>query len=104
MDKDLEQTEPHKEVPPEKVIVLNEEIKKKLLGSFENYKRTMLYMSCDAPIEILCLPKAIETILVNDGVSRVYDLLDRDLTKIKGLGDIRRGELASRLNKFISMF
>lgn len=88
----------------DKIVILDSEVKIKLLESYDSYKKTMLYLSCDAPIAILHLPKVIENILSDNGISRVYDLLDMDLTKIKGLGDSRVRHLTSRLNQFLAMF
>lgn len=85
-------------------IVLESEIKKKLLNSYKDYKKTMLYLSCDVPISALCLSKPLENLLINNGINRIYDIFDVDLAKIKGLGDIRRGELATSLEKFIPMY
>lgn len=79
------------------------EIKKRLLESLENYRKTVDYMLGDAPIGVLCLPKAIETLLNNAGCYRIYDLFDRDLTEIKGLGDSRLRHLTSCLNQFLSI-
>lgn len=84
----------------DKVTIINDEIKNKLLQSYNNYRKTMQYLAADIPISALCLPKSIETILENSGFLRVYDLIDADLTKIKGLGTIRREILASSLDKF----
>lgn len=84
----------------------NEELRKinkKLLESLENYRKTIAYIAGDAPISILCLPKATETILINAGCLRVYDLFNCDFTKIKGLGKIRIGDLTTRLDQFSPM-
>jgi len=59
-------------------------VNKKLTQSLTHYRRAITLMVGDVPIETLCLPKTIETILVNEGYSRVYDL-------------------ASRLNEFLAM-
>ena len=77
------------------------EINKKLLESLDNYRKTMSYMCGDAPIEVLCLPKVIETILISNGCLRVYDLFDRDLTEIKGMGCGRIRQLTARLDEFL---
>ena len=79
---------------------LREELKK----SFDEYRKTMRFMAADAPIEVLCLPSSIENILLDSGCLRIYDMLDADFTKIKGLGPIRIGQLTTCLNKFFSMF
>lgn len=81
------------------IIKIKEEVLKKMV----EYEQTMKYMAADIPIEALCLPKATETILVNHGCLRVYDLLNRDFGEIKGLGAIRIGDLTARLDKFLSM-
>ena len=79
------------------------ELRKKLLQSLEHYRKTMSYLVGDAPIGVLCLPKATETILLRNNITRVYDLFDRDLTEIKGIGKARVGHLTSSLNQFITM-
>ncbi len=78
---------------------LKEELKKK----FKDYQNTMRYLAADAPIQILCLPPAIEKILLDQGFLRVYDLFDIDFVKIKGLGAARIRHLTSSLDKFFSM-
>lgn len=78
-------------------------IGQKLLESLKDYRKTMSYMAADVPIGVLCLPKVIENALFNAGCLRVYDLLDRDLTKIKGMGSGRIKRLTSCLDQFISM-
>ena len=79
------------------------EINKKLLKTLNSYQAMMTYTSADIPIEVLCLPKTIQTILLRSGCLRVYDLLNRDLTEIKGLGKSRIGDLTARLNEFLSV-
>lgn len=79
------------------------EIKKRLLESLENYRVSMSYLCGDAPMGVLCLPKTIETVLANQGFFRVYDLFNRDLTEIKGLGVARISHLTASLDKFVSM-
>lgn len=78
---------------------LKEELKK----SFNEYNQTMRYMASDAPIEILCLPTSIEKILTDQGLLRVYDLLNVDLVKIKGLSVVRIKQLTARLDQFFAM-
>jgi hypothetical protein len=80
-----------------------QKIREEVGKRYEQYRKTMSLLSADAPIEILCLPKAIENILLSNGLLRVYDLLDCDLTEIKGLGVIRSRQLTSCLDKFIAM-
>ena len=76
-----------------------DEMKKDL----EHYRKTLYYMGANVPLQVLCLPKAIEKLLLKDGCLRVYDLIDRDLTKIKGLGDRRLDLLTSRLDEFLTV-
>ena len=92
-------------VGPDDILQLDSDelvqLRKKLFVALESYRKTMTFLAGDAPLGVLCLPKTTETILVKAGVTRVYDLFNRDLAKIKGLGDVRIGHLASRLNEFL---
>lgn len=78
-------------------------INKEIVETVQKYGKLLTYMQADAPIQVLCLSKPIETILLNNGCLRVYDLLDLEFAKIKGLGDLRIRELTTRLNQFISV-
>lgn len=78
---------------------LRDELKKK----FDEYNKTIRYMLGDAPIGVLCLPPTIESILIDQGFLRVYDLFDADLIKIKGIGVARLQQLTTSLDKFLSM-
>lgn len=80
-----------------------QKIREEVLKKFQEYKKTIAYMAADAPIEILCLPKTIEGILLREGFLRVYDLFNCDFTKIKGFGDARIRDLTACLDKFFSM-
>ena len=89
---------------PEKVQqTIKSETTKELIKSLSKYRHAMDIMACDAPISVLCLPKVIESILINQGYDRVYTLLNLDFTKIKGFGEIRCRKLATRLNEFLSI-
>lgn len=77
--------------------------KKNLEEDLYHYRTILQFMEANVPIEVLCLPKPIENILIRDGCNRVYDLISRDLTKIKGIGDIRLDLLTSRLDQFFSV-
>lgn len=79
------------------------EINEKLLINLQNYRKTLTYMYADAPIEALCLPNSLQNILIDSGCLRIYDLIDRDLTEIKGLGKTRINRLTTCLNEFLSM-
>ena len=78
-------------------------IAKDLDKSIKNYRNTLKFMAADVPISMLCLPKTIESILVSNGCLRVYDIFNMELTKIKGLGDIRIREITLRLENFLSI-
>lgn len=78
-------------------------LKEELVKKISEYKHTMHYMACDAPLEILCLPDSVIKVLKREGFLRVYDFIDKDLTKIKGLGVSRIRDLTSRLEQFFSM-
>lgn len=80
-----------------------EKIRKEVLKKFDDYKKTMNYMACDAPISILCLPSPLEKLLTDQGFLRIYDLFDKDFTKIKGFGAVRIRNLTTCLNQFLSM-
>lgn len=79
---------------------IKEEIAKRLI----NYRNTIDIMAADAPIQVLCLPDIIQNILIDNGFHRVYDIINVDLTEIKGLGAVRIRKLTSCLNEFLSMF
>lgn len=78
-------------------------LKQELRKKFHEYEVTMKFMLADAPIEVLCLKPAIQDILLNEGLLRIYDLFNVDLVKVKGLGVVRIKELTSRLDQFFSM-
>jgi len=79
------------------------QLKKDLKEKFENYEKTIKYMLADAPIQVLCLPTAIENILLENGFLRVYDLFDANFVEIKGLGVTRIRHLTACFDKFLSM-
>lgn len=78
-------------------------LREELLQKFKDYKTTLNYMAADAPIGILCLPKPIENVLIDNGILRIYDVFDVDFTKIKGLGVVRVRHLTACLDQFFSM-
>jgi len=81
-----------------------QKLREELSKSFEAYRTTMQFLSADAPIEVLCLPKTIEKILLDAGCLRIYDLFDLDFTKVKGLGPVRIRDITARFQQFVSMF
>lgn len=80
-----------------------QKLREELAKRFKDYKTTMSFMATDAPIAVLCLNPSLETILINEGYLRVYDLLNMDFTKIKGIGIVRSRELAASLEQFFSV-
>lgn len=79
-------------------------IKEQVAQKFVEYRKTMSYLACDAPISSLCLPIQVENILIANGFLRIYDVFDVDFTKIKGFGPKRIGQLTARLDEFLSVF
>ena len=79
------------------VYIRGDELSKSVI----RYRNLMDRLEADLPIECLCLPKVIEKKLVNAGCLRVYDVIDVDLTKIKGLGDRRIALLRSCIEQFL---
>jgi|APCry1669192647_1035423.scaffolds.fasta_scaffold130244_1 hypothetical protein len=90
-------------VDDKKKKAIIKKINKKLLESLGNYRKFLNYAAGDVPIGCLCVNPIIEKILHENGFERVYDLFNTDLTKIKGLGRSRLGELTTRLQEFIAM-
>ena len=80
-----------------------QKLRQEILKRFAEFRCTMQYMAADGPIEVMCLPRQIEKILIENGFLRIYDLFNRDFTEIKGLGIIRIRDLTSRLDEFFSM-
>ncbi len=76
------------------------QIHKELLESLQSYRKTLSCMLADAPLEVLCLSTRLQNALVASGCLRVYDLFDRDFTKIKGVGESGIRELTASLEKF----
>ncbi len=89
----------NEEILKKEMVRINDELMKNL----NNYRKTLTFMIADAPISCLCLSKATETLLINDGCLRIYDLFDRDFVEIKGFGETRVRDLTARLNEFFSM-
>lgn len=79
---------------------LTKKVTKKLLESLSNYRKITMLMGADVPLESLCLDKKTCQILRDNGFSRIYDLVNTDLAKVKGLGRVRIGYITSRLNEF----
>lgn len=75
-------------------------IKEELLESLNEYRKTLSYLACDVPIEVLCLEKKTIKILRRNGIFRVYDFFNCDLTKIESLSEVVIGDLTTRLNQF----
>ncbi len=85
------------------LLIMNREmakIKKDFLNGLLGYRRYMETCQLDAPLEVLCLPKNILSILSRSGFTRVAEITSNDLTKIKGLGPVKLANLNSRLQEF----
>ncbi len=80
-----------------------EKVKEEVFKKLQEYKKTIAFMSADAPISILCLPSVIEKALINHGLLRVYDLFEFDFTEVEGLSSARIQRLTSSLDQFFSM-
>lgn len=87
----------------ENYTLINNEIlrlKKEFTQNLRNYSDYIDMCLLDAPIEVLCLPSEIVSILHRENVFRVFELSRCDLTKIKGIGDRRRLQIEARLREF----
>lgn len=82
---------------------MNKSIQEELLKSASRYARTMRMLSADAPIEVLCLEKKTQKILLQKGYLRVYDLLDVDLAKVEGISPSDACDLTARVGEFLSI-
>lgn len=71
--------------------------------SYKQYRKTLYYMGANVPLQVLCLPKTLEKLLLKEGILRVYDLIGRNFTEIKGVGDRSNDLLTARLNEFLSV-
>lgn len=83
----------------EELKTSNEEFKKNLA----HYRQVMSFLGANVPIEVLCLPKRIESALIREGFIRVYDLIRIDFREIKGVGKVGSEVLASRLDEFFTV-
>lgn len=83
--------------------ILDKQVSQELEKSLSIFRKSLSFMAGDAPIEVLCLPKSVQTVLLKQGLLRVYDLFNRDLVKIKGIGKIRARNLATCLDQFLSI-
>lgn len=79
---------------------IQRQINKKISESLQNYNNLLSFMSADIPLEALCLDRKTMTILSKNGISRVFDLINLDLTKVKGIGIVRGRYLTSCLDQF----
>ena len=86
----------------EKSIDMNK-VNEMVSKSLDSYKKTIAFMGADAPLGVLCLPRATENALIRHGCLRVYDLFDLDFTEIKGLGKTRIQGLTTCLDQFFAM-
>lgn len=66
------------------------------------YRAALTFEIGNVPIETLCLPPAINTILRREGYLRVRDLLGVKLEGINGIGRNRAERLGNSLRKFFA--
>lgn len=78
-------------------------IAKEVVKKFDDYSNSMKFMAADAPIAVLCLPYSVQKILIANNLLRVYDLFNRDFTKIEGLNASGASRLTSSFDQFLSM-
>ncbi len=74
-----------------------------LRKQMEHYRNCLQFLGSNVPIQVLCLPKSLENLLLRSGCLRVYDMINLDLAKIKGLGGKSLSLLRSRLDEFFSI-
>lgn len=80
-----------------------QKLKEQLKNHFNDYRDIMRYMLADAPIGTLCLPRATEKLLLDQGFLRIYDLFDVNFVEIKGFGAVRCRQLTASLDEFFAM-
>ncbi len=68
-----------------------------------HYRKCLDILGCDMSIDVLCLPKTIQTILVKQGYTRIFDIMSQDFSEIKGIGERRGNILVERLSQFLPM-
>lgn len=76
-----------------------EDIKKNLL----HYRKTLAYLGANVPIQVLCLPKKLEKLLLKAKIIRVYDLISCNFAEIEGIGDRSVDLLTSCLDEFLTI-
>ena len=69
----------------------------------QHYRTCLDFLGGNVPIEVLCLPPKIESILIKEGCTRVYDLTFEGLKEIKGIGERRAAIIADRLDAFLGI-
>jgi len=82
---------------------LNVQLREEFQKNLSHYRQVVQYMGGNVPIQVLCLPPRIENALIKAGFDRVYDLIGKDLRKIKGVGDSSIDILSARLDDFFVM-
>ena len=70
------------------------------MDDFDDYKKKIQSEYANVLIEVLCLPKVINTILKKNNIYRVSDLISIDIKGIKWISDNR----ASIINKQLIIF
>ena len=87
----------------EKLLELHLELKKTVLDSLKSYENVMKCLYTDVPISSLNLDKKTKAVLKKEGLNRLYEVINLDLSKIEGLCDRRRADLTACLDQFLSM-
>jgi len=77
--------------------------KERVQNDFQHYRNVLSFLGSNLPIQALCLPKVIENALLADDCIRVCDLINRDLSKIKGMGKTRIDILRVSLDEFFTI-
>ena len=85
------------------INAFNKQIAQKLIESADSYRQLVTLMSADVPIGVLGLPADIESILSKRGITRVFEIVGKDFSEIKGIGRKRAPLLTAALDQFLSM-
>lgn len=80
---------------------VNKQLKDELVKNVAHYRNVMHYMGLDVPIQVLCLPKRVENILLRGGYLRLYDIIEAP--RIKGIGKDTLAEVRSRIHELFTV-
>lgn len=73
------------------------------MKDFDHFQKTLFFMGANVPLGVLCLPPRYENALLRAGCLRVYDMINLDLRKVKGLGRSGSDLVAHRLSEFLTV-